>query len=96
MGNRRRRTTSRGPERFTDPLAYVFVAAPIEANGAARLVVLVQFKTFPMGDNDHFEINGLHRGTRIYQFGGSGQNLRLISLICSDAFDFLDEHAEVV
>ncbi len=79
--------------RFTDPLAYVFVARPAEGGGAARIVILVQFKTYPMGDNDHFEVNGLQRGTRIYQFGAGGQNLRLVSLICSDAFAFQDAHA---
>lgn len=79
--------------RFTDPLAYVFVARPVEGGGAASIVVLVQFKTYPMGDNDHFEVNGLQRGTRIYQFGAGGQSLRLVSLICSDAFAFQDAHA---
>ena len=33
-----------------------------KGGGAARIVILVQFKTYPMGDNDHFEINGLQRG----------------------------------
>jgi hypothetical protein len=84
------------PGRFTDPLAYVFLAPPIDGNGVARLVVLVQFKTYPMGDNDHFEINGLQRGTRIYQFGGVGQSLKLVSLICSDAFDFQDADANAI
>jgi|SRR5579859_211624 len=83
------------PGRFMDPLAYVFVAQP--TNGApARIVVLVQFKTHPMGDADHFEINGLQRGTQIYRFGPPGQGIGLISLICSDVFDFLDHHAQAV
>lgn len=80
-------------QRFTDPLAYVFAAAPIEGNGAAKIVVLVQFKTRPMGDNDHFEVNGMQAGTRIYKFGVAGQSLKLVSLICSDAFAFQDEDA---
>jgi len=84
------------PQRFTDPLAYVFVAAPIEGDGAARIVVLVQFKTHPMGDDNHFEINGLQRGTLVYQFGGVGASLKLVSLICSDAFAFHDAHAEAI
>lgn len=49
-----------------------------------------------MGDDDHFEINHLQRGTRIYQFGGTGQQLRLVSLICSDAFAFTDTEARAV
>ncbi len=76
------------PARFVDPLAYVFVAPPRAGKGAARIVILVQFKTYPMGDNDHFEINGLQRGNLIYQFGETGQSVRLVSLICSDAFAF--------
>lgn len=84
------------PARFTDPLAYVFLSAPHDGKGAARTVVLVQFKTYPMGDGDHFEVNGLQRGTCIYQFGGLEQGLRLVSLICSDAFAFKDAHAQAV
>jgi hypothetical protein len=84
------------PVRFIDPLAFIFVAPPIEGGGAARIVMLVQFKTYPMGDDDHFEINGLQRGTCIYQFGGVGQSLKLVSLICSDAFAFKDEHAQAI
>jgi len=78
--------------RFTDPLAYVFLAPPVEPGSAAKLIVLVQLKTHPMGDDDHFEINGLQRGTRIYQFGG-GESLKLVSLICSDVFAFQDADA---
>lgn len=80
-------------ERFVSPLAYVFVAPQINGNGPAKTVVLVQFKTHPMGDPDHFEVNGMLRGTRIYQFGGSQQSLKLVSLICADAFAFRDSHA---
>jgi len=83
-------------EKFTDPLAYVFLAPPADGNGAGKIVVLVQFKTYPMGDNDHFEINGLQRGTRVYQFGVVGQSIKLVSLICSDALDFQDADAGVV
>lgn len=48
------------------------------------------------GDADHFETNGLQLGSLVYQFGGE-QNLRLVSLICSDVFAF-DEgnHAQAV
>jgi len=85
------------PGRFVDPLAYVFNAVPADGNGGApRTIVLVQFKTHPMGDKDHFEINGMQRGTCLYQFGGVGQSLRLVSLICSDAFAFQDEDAKAV
>ena len=82
--------------RFTDPLAYVFRAPLTDGNGATSIVVLVQLKTFPMGDNDHFEANGLQRGTCIYQFGGGETSLKLVSLICSDAFALLDTHAMAI
>lgn len=84
------------PHRFVDPLAYVFTASSATGNNSERVVLLVQFKTCPMGDNNHFEINGMQRGTRIYQFGGSANSLRLISLICSDALEFLDADAQFV
>ncbi|GMV71865.1 MAG: hypothetical protein AMXMBFR77_17030 [Phycisphaerales bacterium] len=82
--------------RFVDPLAYVFVAPPTKPSGASRVVLLVQFKTCPMGDDGHFEVNGMQRGTRVYQFGGDSGNPRLLSLICSDAFEFLDPEAAQV
>lgn len=81
--------------RFVDPLAYVFWAPSLDANTPARLVIAIQFKTCPMGGT-HFEVNGLQRGTRIYQFGGGVNEPRLISLICSDAFEFVDALATEV
>lgn len=82
--------------RFTDPLAYVFLAPTGQGHGAARIVVLVQFKTYPMGHPKHFETNAMQRGTRIYQFGDTGHRLRLVSLICADAFEFKDGDAEMI
>jgi hypothetical protein len=38
------------PARFIDPLAYVFTTTPTQGGGAARTVLLVQFKTHPMGE----------------------------------------------
>jgi hypothetical protein len=49
-----------------------------------------------MGDGNHFEINGLQRGSRIYEFGRYEQQLALVSLICSDAFAFTDTHAQAI
>ena len=82
--------------RFVSPLAYIFVSPPALDNGESKTVVLVQFKTHPMSDPDHFEINGMQRGTRIYQFGGNEQNLKLVSLICADAFELNDEIAAAI
>ena len=82
--------------RFVSPLAYIFVSPPAPDGGEAKTVVLVQFKTHAMGDPDHFEINGMLQGTRIYQFGGNEQNLKLVSLICADAFALSDEIAAAI
>lgn len=82
--------------RFVSPLAYIFVSPPAPDNGEAKTVVLVQFKTHPMGDPNHFEINGMQLGTRIYQFGGNEQNLKLVSLICADAFALDDKIAAAI
>jgi len=79
-------------DRFTDPLVYVFIA--LQHDNTPRAVLLVQFKTHPMGDDDHFETNHLLCGTRIYQFGGRGLQLRLVSILCSDAFAFTDAEAK--
>jgi hypothetical protein len=83
-------------DRFVSPLAYVFVAPQINEPDLRKTVLLIQFKTHPMGDKDHFEINGLQRGARIYEFGGPHQGLRLVSLICSDAFAFEDADARSI
>jgi hypothetical protein len=84
-------------ERFLGPLVYLFLAPALAADVEDRLVILCQFKTNPMGDEDHFEVNRLQRGSNIYQFGNvQGQEIKLVSLICSDAFEFLDQHAAAV
>jgi len=82
--------------RFVSPLAYIFVSPSAQDNGEAKTVVIVQFKTHAMGDVDHFEINGMQKGNYIYQFGGNEQNLKLISLICADAFALSDEIAAAI
>jgi hypothetical protein len=80
-------------QKFLNPLVYLFRTIHRDT-GASRLVAIVQFKTFPMaGDNDHFEINALARGSKVYTFGGTVQQTRLMSLICSDALDFTDANA---
>ena len=58
-------------------------SSTVEGSDAFQLVVLVQFKTKPMADPDHFEVNGLQLGSRIYTFAKSANDIRLASLICS-------------
>ena len=81
-------------DRFLSPLAYVFNAP--DEGGEEHIVLLVQFKTHPLGDADHFEVNGMQRGTSIYQFGGGQGDLKLTTLICADVFSFEDLHAQAV
>jgi hypothetical protein len=76
------------PARFTDPLVYVFLASPNAGGGPARTVLLVQFKTRSMGHPEDFEVNNLHKGSKVFRFGNAGEGIRLTSLICSDALDF--------
>lgn len=79
--------------RFLDPLVYIFRTESVDGE-AAKLVLLVQFKTHPMGDS--YEIEHLQCGTKVYQFGNIATSLRLISLICSDAFAFFEEQAAAI
>jgi len=66
-------------DRFLDPLVYVFLAPALAADAEDRLIILCQFKTNPMGDADHFEVNRLQRGSNIYQFGNvPGQEIKLV------------------
>lgn len=80
--------------RFTDPLVYMFMCPRLEGGDVQDLVLLVQFKTHPMGDEDHYEINGLQVGTVVYIFGRCDNYLALATLICSDVFAFHDLDAE--
>ena len=81
-------------DRFLSPLAYVFNTP--DWGGEEHIVLLVQFKTHPLGDANHFEVNGMQRGTSIYQFGGGQGDLKLTTLICADVFSFEDQHAQAV
>jgi hypothetical protein len=83
-------------DRFVSPLAYIFKAIQADDIGQVKTVILVQFKTFPMGDKDHFETNGMQQGSHVYQFGGNNGSLRFISLICSDVFVFDDPLAAAI
>jgi hypothetical protein len=81
---------------FVSPLAYVF-KAPITANSdESRTVILVQFKTEAMGGSDDFENSVIQKGTRLYQFGGGDDYIKLVSLICADAFEFEDQIARKI
>lgn len=82
-------------DRFVDPLVYVFRASPTSGGDKFKPVVLIQFKTTPMADGALYEVKHLQTGHSVYQFETIG-GLRLISLICSDAFGLSDEHAALI
>jgi hypothetical protein len=82
------------PGRFLDPVLYLFQTFPTSAGTPPVRVVVIQFKTHPMGDDRHFEINGLHCGTRVYYFGDGTTTLRLATILCSDAFALRDTEAQ--
>lgn len=82
--------------KFVSPLAYVF-KAPITANlDESRTVILVQFKTKAMGGSVDFENSLIQKGTHLYQFGGGDDCIKLVSLICADAFAFEDKIAKKI
>jgi hypothetical protein len=79
-------------DRFVDPLVYVFCTNNKGGKTEQRPVVLIQFKTTPMADGALFEVKHLQTGNIVYQFGSTA-SLRLLSIICSDAFALNDDCA---
>lgn len=82
--------------KFVSPLAYVFKAPIIDNLDESRTVILVQFKTEAMGGSDDFENSVIQKGTHLYQFGGGDDCIKLVSLICADAFAFEDMIAKKI
>ena len=68
---------------FFDPLCYFFKTRRSD-NNQEQIVVVVQFKTHPMGGNE-WERDNFIRGNRIYVLENATESIRLITLICSDA-----------
>lgn len=76
---------------YYDPVAYCFVTN--DADGTARRVILLQFKTISSKDLHFFENKNLRCGSVIYQFKGAGDELSLATIICSDAFNVAPDEA---
>jgi hypothetical protein len=74
-----------GPGRFLNVLAYL--ARTETLAGEPRLIVVLQFKHEPMGGNT-FERDNLIRGDLVHIWRNPQDNIRLISLLCSDALIF--------
>lgn len=73
-------------KRYVDPLLYVFWAE--NANGQTVLFLLVQFKTVACRDYRDIEQTSLCVGQAVYAFNRGAGKMSLLSIICSDAFDF--------
>lgn len=82
-------------DKFLDPLVFVFHAVN-EQTKKPELVALVQFKTSPMGDKDHFERSNLQLGNSVYCFGSVEKENHLVGIICSDAFDLGEQIARQI
>lgn len=78
--------------RYLDPLVYLF-RTKRSGLQETRLVMVVQFKTCASGDPHNTEATRMARGTDVYLFE-RGNEVRLITLICSDAFDFTNEQVD--
>lgn len=79
--------------KYLNPLIYVFRTS-LKDGGGERVVMLVQFKTYPSGDPDNTEVASMAKGKNVYVFEGGRNEIRLISLICSDALNFKDEEID--
>lgn len=73
-------------QRYLNPLVYLFRTN--DASGAEHLVLLVQYKTEVSGDGHNTEATGMFAGRNIYLLGRQPDEVRLLTLICSDAFKF--------
>lgn len=82
-------------QKYRNPLVYVFRTQSDE-DQSERLVLLVQYKTEASGDPGNTEITGMLPGEFVYIFGLAPNEVRLMTLICSDVFGFnaplMDEH----
>lgn len=79
--------SGRTTQRYRDPLVYAFQTKKTE-DQSTHLVLLIQYKTVPSGDPQNTEATGMLPGVYVYAFGALPNEVRLITLICSDVFGF--------
>jgi hypothetical protein len=75
----------KSPGVFITALIYCFIAVS-NKDGQNKLVLLPQFKTYRMADQDNLCETDMIVGSKIYIFGETGEN-RLITLMCSDVMN---------
>lgn len=76
----------RAQKTFVDPVVFVFWV--VNEEGVDTLCLLVQFKTVVSRDPDHVELQSLYLGENVYKFTPQPGDVSLLTLICSDAFEF--------
>jgi hypothetical protein len=78
-------------QRYLNPLVYLF--RTLGDDQVEKLVLLVQYKTEVSGDVHNTEATGMLAGNAVYLFGSQPNEVRFLTLICSDAFKF---HGDLV
>ncbi len=76
---------------YVDPLVYVFWTR--DQTDRAVMCFLVQFKTEPCRDYLDIEQTSLCVGRKVYAFNRGNAQISLLSIICSDAFEF-EKHVD--
>lgn len=79
--------------RYVDPLLYVFWAQ--DEDGQPVLFLLAQLKTVACRDYRDVEETSLCLGRTVYAFNRGIGRMSLVSIICSDAFDFAEHINEI-
>lgn len=60
-------------------------------SGHTKDVILLQFKSQPMADSKEFELKHLIRGEVTYVLRNADDQIRLVSLICSESLEFREK-----
>ncbi|WP_237716748.1 hypothetical protein [Pseudomonas donghuensis] len=79
--------------RYLDPLLYIFWAQ--NQDGQPVLCLLAQLKTVACRDYRDVEQTSLCLGKTVYAFNRGINSMSLVSIICSDAFDFTEHIDEI-
>lgn len=72
---------------FLDPVCYLFKTR--DNSNKLRRVLLIQFKTIPMGNLQNFlERDNIIQGSKVYVLRNGPNSINLATFICSDLLDF--------
>jgi predicted amidohydrolase len=88
-------TPAAAPGKFLDPVCYLLNTQT--DTGQDKKVVVIQFKTVPMGGGRMFERNNIISGQRRYYLRNRQvDHVRFYTIICSEALEFEIDHARAV